>query len=321
MVFRTIVDIPDPGFSIGPCEEMLFVGSCFADSIGARFREEGFPVTVNPFGTMYNPASILHTIEKLFTVDSLQFTDDYSDGSERLAGKSTVNCKPSTVNYKTVFLTLGTNHVYRLKETGEIVDNCEKRPQSLFTEDELTVDACADYLQKAIAILRQKNPEVRIVLTVSPIRYRKYGYHGSQLSKATLLLAIEKLFTVYSLRFTDEYSDGSEGLASKSTVNYKPSTVNYFPAYEIVNDELRDYRFYASDMLHPSQQAVDYIWERLVETYFSREAKAFLEEWRPLKQALGHKPFNPNSEAYKSLMDKTMLKMQELREKYPTFAL
>ena len=321
MVFRTIVDIPDPGFSIGPCEEMLFVGSCFADSIGARFREEGFPVTVNPFGTMYNPASILHTIEKLFTVDSLQFTDDYSDGSERLAGKSTVNCKPSTVNckpstvnYKTVFLTLGTNHVYRLKETGEIVDNCEKRPQSLFTEDELTVDACADYLQKAIAILRQKNPEVRIVLTVSPIRYRKYGYHGSQLSKATLLLAIEKLLTV-------DYYDGLEGLASKSTVNCKPSTVNYFPAYEIVNDELRDYRFYASDMLHPSQQAVDYIWERLVETYFSRESKAFLEEWRPLKQALGHKPFNPNSEAYKSLMDKTMLKMQELREKYPTFAL
>ena len=317
------------------------MGSCFADSIGARFREEGFPVTVNPFGTMYNPASILHTIEKLFTVDSLQFTDDYSDGSEGLASKSsvnskpstvnckssTVNCKPSTVNYKTVFLTLGTNHVYRLKETGEIVDNCEKRPQSLFTEEELTVDACADYLQKAIAILRQKNPKVRIVLTVSPIRYRKYGYHGSQLSKATLLLAIEKLFTVYSLRFIDEYSDGSEGLASKSTVNCQPSarpegalsserTVNYFPAYEI-----GDYRFYASDMLHPSQQAVDYIWERLVETYFSRESKAFLEEWRPLKQALGHKPFNPNSEAYKSLMDKTMLKMQELREKYPTFAL
>ena len=321
MVFRTIVDIPDSGFSIGPCEEMLFVGSCFADSIGARFREEGFPVTVNPFGTMYNPASILHTIEKLFTVDSLQFTDDNSDGSERLASKSSVNCKPSTVNYKpstvnykTVFLTLGTNHVYRLKETGEIVDNCEKRPQSLFTEEELTVDACADYLQKAIAILRKKNPEVRIVLTVSPIRYRKYGYHGSQLSKATLLLAIEKLFTV-------DYYDGLEGLASKSTVNCKPSTVNYFPAYEIVNDELRDYRFYASDMLHPSQQAVDYIWERLVETYFSRESKAFLEEWRPLKQALGHKPFNPNSEAYKSLMDKTMLKMQELREKYPTFAL
>ena len=323
MVFRTIVDIPDPGFSIGPCEEMLFVGSCFADSIGARFREEGFPVTVNPFGTMYNPASILHTIEKLFTVDSLQFTDDYSDGSERLASKSSVNCKPSTVNNKTVFLTLGTNHVYRLKETGEIVDNCEKRPQSLFTEEKLTVDACADYLQKAIAILRKKNPEVRIVLTVSPIRYRKYGYHGSQLSKATLLLAIEKLFTVYSLRFTDEYSDGSEGLASKSTVNCKPSTVNskpstvnYFPAYEIVNDELRDYRFYASDMLHPSQQAVDYIWERLVDSCFSPAACQYLEEWRPIKQALAHKPFNPESKEYQAFQAHTQELLAAFRQKY-----
>lgn len=263
------MDIPEPGFRIEPCERMLFVGSCFADSIGARFHEEGFPVTVNPYGTMYNPASILHTIERL-----------------------------STENYQTVFLTLGTNHVYRLKETGEIVDNCEKRPAALFQEEELSVDACADYLMQAIALLRQANPDVRIVLTVSPIRYRKYGYHGSQLSKSTLLLAIEKLFTV------DE-----------------KQTINYFPAYEIVNDELRDYRFYASDMLHPSQQAVDYIWERLVEVFFSPEAKAFLEEWRPLKQALGHKPFDPDSEAYKTLMDKTMLKLEKLREKYPTFAL
>lgn len=264
------MDIPEPGFRIEPCERMLFVGSCFADSIGALFHEEGFPVTVNPYGTMYNPASILHTIDRL-----------------------------STENYQTVFLTLGTNHVYRLKETGEIVDNCEKRPAALFQEEELSVDACADYLMQAIALLRQTNPDVRIVLTVSPIRYRKYGYHGSQLSKSTLLLAIEKLFTV------DE----------------KQTTINYFPAYEIVNDELRDYRFYASDMLHPSQQAVDYIWERLVEAFFSPEAKVFLEEWRPLKQALGHKPFDPDSEAYKTLMDKTMLKLEKLREKYPTFAL
>ena len=191
-----------------------------------------------------------------------------------------------------VFLTLGTNHVYRLKETGEIVDNCEKRPASLFQEEELTVDECADYLQKVVTILREKNPDVNIVLTVSPIRYRKYGYHGSQLSKATLLLATRQV-----------------------------TGTSYFPAYEIVNDELRDYRFYATDMLHPSQQTVDYIWERLVDVYFSHEAKVFLEEWRPLKQALGHKPFDPDSEAYKALMDKTMLKLEELREKYPTFAL
>ena len=146
MEFRTVVDIEDPGFRIGPCEKMLFVGSCFADSIGQRFREEGFPVTVNPFGTMYNPASILHTVEKI----------------------------PHS-SFKTVFLTLGTNHVYRLKETGEIVDNCQKRPTSLFTEEELSVDECADYLQQTIDILRRMNPEIHIVLTVSPIRYRKYG--------------------------------------------------------------------------------------------------------------------------------------------------
>ena len=268
MEFRTIVEIPEPGFRIEPCEQMLFVGSCFANNIGTRFREEGFPVVVNPYGIMYNPASILHTLEKT-----------------------------STENYKTVFLTLGTNHVYRLKETGEIVDNCEKRPAVLFQEEELSVNECANYLTKAITLLRQKNPDVRIVLTVSPIRYRKYGYHGSQLSKATLLLAVDHVCA-------------------------NPcQSVSYFPAYEIVNDELRDYRFYASDMLHPSQQAVDYIWERLVDTFFSQRAKTFLEEWRPLKQNLGHKPFDPDSEAYKALMDKTMLKMEELREKYPNFAL
>ena len=261
------MDIPEPGFRIGPCEEILFVGSCFADSIGQRFREEGFPVTVNPYGTMYNPASILHTIERW------------------------------TAQVKTVFLTLGTNHVYRLKETGEIVDNCEKRPAALFQEEELSVDTCTDYLMQAVTLLRQVNPDIRIVLTVSPIRYRKYGYHGSQLSKATLLLAVEKI-----------------------RVNLCQS-VAYFPAYEIVNDELRDYRFYKSDMLHPSEQTVEYIWQRLYESYLSDEAKAFIQKWAPLKAAFHHKPFDPESEEYKAFMHKTMLKVAELKKKYSTFAL
>ena len=277
MEFRTIVDIPDPGFRIGPCEELLFVGSCFAAEIGHRFQEEGFPVVVNPFGTMYNPASILHSLERIM----------YSPSSFLLP--------PSSI--KTVFLTLGTNHVYRLKSTGEIVDNCEKRPQSLFTEEELSVEACADYLQQAITLLREQNPAVRIVLTVSPIRYRKYGYHASQLSKATLLLAVEKI-----------------------RVNLCQS-VAYFPTYEIVNDELRDYRFYKPDMLHPSDQAVEYIWQRLSETYLSNEAKAFIQEWAPLKAALNHKPFDAESEEYKAFMHKTMLKVEALKKKYPNFAL
>ena len=280
MEFRTVVDVEKPGFEIGACEEMLFVGSCFADHIGKRFQEEKFRATVNPFGVMYNPASILHTVERLYS------STPYS----------------SSPSIKTAFFTLGTNHVYRLKETGEIVDNCMKRPQSLFNEEELTVDECADYLQRAIDMLRQHNPDVRVVLTVSPIRYRTYGYHGSQLSKATLLLATHRVVSNCEL----------------SIVNCE---LSYFPAYEIVNDELRDYRFYAEDMLHPSSQAVEYIWERFSDAYLSAEAKTFLREWQPLKAALNHKPFNPESQEYRIFMDKTMLKIAELQKKYPNFAL
>ena len=142
-----------------------------------------------------------------------------------------------------------------------------------------------------------RRADVKVVVTVSPIRYAKYGFHGSALSKAVLLLAADKL------------------------VRERPGRVSYFPAYEIVNDELRDYRFYAPDMLHPSAQAVEYIWEVFSEAYFSPAAKRFIEEWRPLKEALGHKPFRPESEEYKEFMNKTMLKVKALSEKYPNFAL
>lgn len=286
MEFRTIVDIPEPGFRISPFEEMLFVGSCFAAEIGRRFQEEQFRAMVNPYGVMYNPASILHTIARLYS-----------------SVPSVVSSNLQSA--KTVFLTLGTNHVYRLKETGEIVDNCQKRPQSLFTEEELSVEECAGYLQQAIDILRQMNPEIHIVLTVSPIRYRKYGYHGSQLSKATLLLAVEKIL-----------GNPRKFLGHPRDILGDPRLA-YFPAYEIINDELRDYRFYQEDMLHPSQQAVDYIWERLVETYFSAEAKTFLEEWCPIKQALNHKPFDPESDEFRRFQEQTMLRLKALQEKYP----
>lgn len=273
MEFRTIVDVPKPEVQIEPHEEVLFVGSCFADSIGQRFQEEQFPAVINPYGTMYNPASVLHTLEMF----------------------------PDLGGFKWVFLTLGTNHVYRLKETGEIVDNCQKRPASLFTEEELTVEECADYLQRAVELLRSRRPDVNIVLTVSPIRYRKYGYHESQLSKATLLLATQMTITRHHSPVTTHH-------------------LSYFPAYEIMMDELRDYRFYASDMLHPSEQAVEYLWERLVEAYFSPTARQWLSDWQPVKQALAHRPFQPDSEEYRAFMDKTMLKVEALREKYSTFA-
>lgn len=266
MDFRTIVDTPRYGFRIEPQEQMLFVGSCFADSIGRRFVEEKFRATVNPFGVMYNPASILHTVEKW-------------GEAPRIA-----------------LFTLGTNHVYRLRETGEIVDNCQKRPQNLFNEEELTVEECHDYLSQAAKLLAERNAEAHIILTVSPIRYAKYGYHGSQLSKATLLLAAEKL------------------------VRSNPRCA-YFPAYEIVNDELRDYRFYREDMLHPSQQAVEYIYERFAEATFSPAARRFVQEWKPIKEALAHRPFNPGSDAYKEFARRTQIQLAALRAKYPNMPL
>ena len=267
MEFRTVVDITAPDFFIEPEHRIFTVGSCFADHLGRKFRDEAFVADVNPYGVMYNPASILHTVER------------YGEAVD------------------VAILTLGTNHVYREKATGEIVDNCQKRPQALFQEEVLSVDVCRDYLLKVLQVLRSRNPHTRIIITVSPIRYAKYGYHGSQLSKAALLLAVDSLMR-----------DGDI---------CKAGGVYYFPAYEIVNDELRDYRFYAPDMLHPSQQAVDYIWERFVAIVFSDSAREYLREWKPIKEALAHRPFNPDSDAYRSFLARTMEQKKCLSDKYP----
>lgn len=281
MQFRTIVDIPRPAFSIAPCEEMLFVGSCFADNIGRRFKDEMFRATVNPFGVMYNPASILHTVER-------------TDVAPRVA----------------VF-TLGTNHVYILRETGEIVDNCQKRPHRLFEERELTVEECKDYLLRAVNILRERRPDVKVIITVSPIRYAKYGFHGSQLSKATLLLAADLLIKETTL-------NRELSISKDVSLNDEQggAVVTYFPAYEIVNDELRDYRFYADDMLHPSSLAVEYIWQRMVETFFSDEAKTFLREWAPLKKGFSHRPLNPDGDEYKAFLAKLHAEAKLLKQRY-----
>lgn len=268
MEFRTIVNIPRPTFELEPCERILFVGSCFADNIGKRFEEEKFRAMVNPFGVMYNPVSVLHTVKKV-----------------------------ANHTFDTAVFTLGTNHVYVERATGEIVDNCQKRPQREFEERELTVEECADALREAITLLRQANPRVNVIITVSPIRYAKYGYHGSQLSKAVLLLATDKV------------------------IKEEGERVYYFPAYEIVNDELRDYRFYKADMLHPNEQAVEYIWEQLVATCFSAEAKQFLEEWRPIKEALAHRPFHPEAAAYQDFIKKTKEKAKMLELRYPNIEL
>lgn len=243
---------------------MLFVGSCFAANLGSRFVDARFPTVVNPYGVMYNPASILHTVS--------QFIDEQKAAD--------IPFVPSTAVF-----TLGTNHVYIEKSTGEIVDNCRKRPQNLFREEELSIDECSCYLRKAIDMLREYNPIANIVVTVSPIRYRKYGYHRSRLSKAVLLLAADAV--------------------ARECGTY------YFPAYELLDDELRDYRFYQPDMLHPSPQAVDYVYERFVETCFSDAARQYLREWEPIRKALAHKPLNPDSPEYKEFRRKTEEKLRK----------
>src|SRR5574344_280161 len=270
MNLQTPVHIPHSTFEINPTDKILFVGSCFADSIGKRLKANQFCTTVNPYGVMYNPASILHTVKR--------------------------SIKDGIIDDKGVDLaifTLGTNHIYVLNETGEIVDNCQKRPQRLFTEKEMEVEECTRYLSETVDILRQLNVETKIVLTVSPIRYAKYGFHGSQLSKATLLLVTQKL--------TEKEQYGN---------------ISYFPAYEIMNDELRDYRFYHQDMLHPSEQAVDYIFERFQNTYFSQNAIHFVEEWKPIEKALQHRPFNSDSNEYKAFLNKARNAEEQFRKKW-----
>ena len=262
MQFRTQVKILPYPFSIPPCAKMLFVGSCFAQSMGERFLAEKFRATVNPYGVMYNPASILHTVSRC------QSSADFA------------------------VLTLGTNHVYRLKETDEIVDNCQKRPQSLFREEVLSIDECVGFLSQAVDTLVMRNPDIKVIITVSPIRYAKYGFHESQLSKAVLLLSANEMEKRYA------------------------GKVFYFPAYEIVNDELRDYRFYASDMLHPSEQAVEYIWECFSVSLFGADTLLFLKEWQPIREAINHRPFNPDSDAYKEFVNNTLVKVRALKQKY-----
>lgn len=267
MEFRTIVTLPSPPFKFEPLENILFVGSCFATNIGKRFEQEKFHTTINPFGVMYNPVSILHTVERI------------------------------NKSFDKVVITLGTNHVYREKATGKIVDNCAKRPQSLFTEEELSIEECFTTLVAIYKKLLESNINIKVIITVSPIRYAKYGYHKSQLSKAILLLAADKFVHTY------------------------PKQVFYFPAYEIINDELRDYRFYTADMLHPSQQAVEYIWERLQLSCFSSSLNDFLTAWQPIKEGLAHRPFNPTSKDYLNFIEKLKIKAKELQQKYPSLEL
>ncbi len=314
MDLYTRISIPKAPFAFSYTEQTVLLGSCFAENIGKKLEENKFKTDLNPFGTLYNPSSIAEAIRMLlhperFTGDDLfRHEGVYHSFSHhsRFSSPSETECLENINGRlfssaeiirkaRRMIITLGTAWVYRLGSTGKIVSNCHKLPEKMFDRQMLSVDEITAEWKSLLLSLWEQNPELKILFTVSPIRHWKDGAHGNQLSKATLLLAVEQLQKDF------------------------PEQTAYFPAYEIMMDELRDYRFYADDMLHPSLQAVEYIWERFTETMLSRETQAILKEWKDIQKAINHKPFQPESEAYKHFISQTLLKMERLNEKFPYF--
>lgn len=316
MELYTYIHIPKAPFRFSCTEHMLLLGSCFAENIGTRLAGNKFNVDINPFGTLYNPASIAAALRML--LHPQRFTAGDLFGHEgvyhsfahhsRFSSTSETEClrnindrlETSANGFrKTAYLvvTLGTAYVYRLKSSGEVVANCHKLPEKMFDRSMLTVAEIVSEWKELLLSLWEQNPELKILFTVSPIRHWKDGAHGNQLSKATLLLAVDELQTAY------------------------PERIVYFPAYEIMMDELRDYRFYATDMLHPSELAIDYIWQRFTENFLSDETKGILKEWAEIQKAINHRPFQPESDAYKRFISQTLLKMERINEKFPSFDL
>lgn len=257
---RTIVEVPKWTKLMQREQRFVLLGSCFAQYMGERFQSEGMEAVCNPLGAAYNPESIRIQVKKalgceeLFTLHSSLFQYDgkwrcwwantlLSDTDEERFRKTihdTFSQLGSALRQADwLFLTLGTSVCYRLKKNGMIVTNCHKVPDKYFDEVRLDTAACTETLCSMMELLARECPELRVVFTVSPYRYKKYGLHGSQLAKATLLLAVDEVCR----RFPDK--------------------ALYFPAYEIMFDELRDYSFYADDMIHPAPAAVEHIWNRL----------------------------------------------------------
>lgn len=281
MQFRTeISPLPDLRGAIDHSSRVWTIGSCFADNIGDRMLAEGFDIEVNPLGTLYNPLSILNSIAalvegKVYTpadffphegkFRSYDFHSIYSrptaEEAAELVNSRLTQLHEGLQQLSTLILTFGSARCFRLKSTGQAVANCHKQHPDLFRVDDLSVETCVEAISETISLMTRVCPELsRVILTVSPIRHKAYGLHTDKLSKATLLLACERV----------RQSD--------------PSLILYFPSYEIMMDDLRDYRFYASDMVHPSEVAVDYIYDLFSRTFYSdptiREAASRLRAFR-----------------------------------------
>ena len=308
MIFQTEIKIQPLEQTISYGDGLLFLGSCFADEVGGICRGFGFDALVNPFGVLYNPASIAQSVERLgsgspFTHKEVisvgegqyctfshntAFWNRSEDALLEQVNQSLAEAHTHFLKSKWIIVSLGTSWVFQDKETHKVVSNCHKLPAARFERIFMPVEQSVQYLSEII----QQHPEKQFIFTVSPLRHMKDGLHENQLSKAALFLAVNEV--------------------CKSFGN-----AHYFPAYEILLDELRDYRFYKEDMVHPTEQAVRYIWERFVDFAIDPKEKPAMKAAAELKQMLQHRPLFPESKAFQKFEFQKEKKIKEMQWCYP----
>ena len=310
--YYTYVSIPKSDFDISHKDRFLFAGSCFADQIGLKMREHGWDACINPFGVLYNPFSVAAGCRRLLhpapfvegdlfeyngMVHSFMHHGQFSGPSAAAVLTQMNDVLSVASSYLPVIsclvITLGTAYVYRLKSNGRIVANCHKLPASHFERELLTVEQIVEEWSVLLDQLFAINASLKVIFTVSPIRHWQDGAHYNQISKSILLLAEHTLTEKYAGR------------------------TYYFPAYELMMDELRDYRFYAEDLLHPSQVAVDYIWERFCDVYMDAATKEDVKAVAAIQRDLLHRPFHLASEANRQLLMQILNKIKVLKNKNP----
>ena len=312
MQFHTEIKITPLERTIIYGDSLLFLGSCFADEVGGICRGLGFDAMVNPFGVLYNPASIAQSMERLgngspFTHDEViavgeeQYctfshnTAFWNSSEKALLEQVNRKLKEAQAHFmkaRWILISLGTSWAFRDKETQKVVSNCHKLPAARFERVFLSVEQSYQYLSEIV----QQHPEKRFIFTISPLRHLKDGLHENQLSKAALLLAVDQVCKQFG-------------------------NAHYFPAYEILLDELRDYRFYKEDMVHPTEQAVRYIWECFVDFAIDPKEEPAMKAAAELKQMLQHRPLFPESEAFKKFELMKEEKISGLKRDFPKVCL
>ncbi len=314
MNFRTVIDIPTAKKPITYNTKIMLLGSCFVERIGAMLCNNKFDASVNPLGVIYNPISVANSLQiimenRKFTNSDLNFSNDLyfsyahhgsfsntdADACLQQINTTTQTASLDLSSADYLFITFGTAWVYELIDSGEVVSNCHKQPANNFNRYRLEVDEIVARYKELIVDLALFNPNLKIVFTVSPVRHWKDTAHGNQLSKATLLLAVNQLVELFE-------------------------QVTYFPSYELVMDELRDYRFYSEDMLHVGDVAVNYIWERFMATYFNKPTITTQKQIQQLVRASEHRPFNPETATHQKFVAETLHKMDALEQIQPNIS-